>query len=133
MHETPLALVDALPDLVLLVRRDGILLSYAGGCNVQPLRPASGSEGKSLESLWPAEVAELFKQLTRRAIGNREATEAEFTDNRLHYKARATPQAPARPICVIRPALPANSDHSPTPRDNIPATHLDRRGFLRGL
>jgi EAL domain-containing protein (putative c-di-GMP-specific phosphodiesterase class I)/GGDEF domain-containing protein len=131
--KTRLALVDALPDLVLLVRRDGILLSYAGGCDVQPLRPASGSEGKSLESLWPADVAELVKQLTRRAIASRGATAAEFTDSTTRYEARVTPQGPDRAICVIRASLATISDGKTATRDDVPATHLDRRGFLRRL
>src|SRR6202043_371176 len=121
-----LALIDALPDLVVLVQRDGTLLSQAGGQEVQSLRPASGSEGKNLESVWPAAVAELIKRLARRAIAMRTLTEAEFMHDLYRYEARVTPQGPDRAICIIRSALAAT-------RSDMPAIHLDRRGFLRRL
>jgi EAL domain-containing protein (putative c-di-GMP-specific phosphodiesterase class I)/GGDEF domain-containing protein len=131
--KTRLSLIDALPDLALLVRRDGILVSHAGGGSVQSLRPAKGSEGKNLESVWPAAIAELVKQLARRAIAIRGATEAEFTDGVSRFEARVSPQGPDRVICVIRPALTEISDHKATKRGDVPATQLDRRGFLRRL
>jgi hypothetical protein len=127
------ALIDALPDLAVLVRRDGVLLSYVGGRGVQPLCPASGCEGKSLESVWPAAVAELIKQLTRRAIAMREPTEAEFVEGQSRYEARVSPQGPDRAICVIRSALGEDCTDKSATRDDTPATHLDRRGFLRRL
>jgi EAL domain-containing protein (putative c-di-GMP-specific phosphodiesterase class I)/GGDEF domain-containing protein len=127
------ALIDALPDLAVLVRRDGVLLSYVGGRGVQPLCPASGCEGKSLESVWPAAVAELIKQLTRRAIAMREPSEAEFVDGELRYEARVSPQGPDRAICVIRSTLGEDCTDKSAPHDDTPATHLDRRGFLRRL
>jgi len=128
-----LALLDALPDLVLLVRRDGTLVSFTGGCNVQGLRPASGSEGKDLESFWPAPVAELIKQLARRAIVIRQATEAEFADGESRYEARVTPQGPDRVICAIRASLSASSKEKSAARDGVAQTLPDRRGFLRRL
>jgi predicted signal transduction protein with EAL and GGDEF domain len=131
--KTRLSLIDALPDLALLVRRDGILLSYAGGCSVQSLRPANGSEGKNLDSVWPVAVAELVKQLTRRAIAIRGAAEAEFADGASHYEVRVSPQGPDRVICVIRLSLGASSDDKLAARDDSSAGHLDRRGFLRRL
>jgi len=131
--KTRLSLIDALPDLALLVRRDGTLLSYAGGCSVQSLRPADGSEGRNLEAVWPAAIAELIKQLTRRAIATREATEAEFSDGALRYEARVSPQGPDRAICVVRLSLAAPDNDNATGGDRAPATNLDRRGFLRRL
>jgi predicted signal transduction protein with EAL and GGDEF domain len=128
-----LALLDALPDLALLVRRDGTLLCFTGGLSVQALRPESGCEGKSLESFWPAPVAELIRQLTRRAIVTRAATEAEFTDGETHYEARVSPQGPERVICVIRASLAASGEEKPATRDEPAPALPDRRGFLRRL
>lgn len=126
-------MIDTLPDLALLVRRDGVLLSYVGGCSVQSLCPANGSQGQNLESVWPAAIAEIIKQLTRRAIAIREPAEAEFTDGAARYEARAIPQSPDRVICTIRLSLAATDSANPTTRAGAPATHLDRRGFLRRL
>jgi diguanylate cyclase len=128
-----LSLLDALPDLALLLRRDGTLLSFTGGCSVQALRPVSGSEGQSLESFWPSPVAELVKQLARRAIGIRQATEAEFADDESRYEVRVTPQGPDRVICVIRASLAAAGQEKPAARDEAAPTLPDRRGFLRRL
>jgi len=131
--KTRLALIDALPELVVLVQRDGVLLSHAGGCELPPLRPASGAEGKSLESVWPPAVAELIKRLVRRAIAIRSATEAEFVDGSSRYEARVSPQGPDRAICVIRRSPPAIRDDKDATRTDSSATHLDRRGFVRRL
>jgi EAL domain-containing protein (putative c-di-GMP-specific phosphodiesterase class I)/GGDEF domain-containing protein len=125
------ALIDALPDLVVLVRRDGTLLSHIGGTTLRALCPQHGSEGKPLDSVWPAPVAELIKQVTRRSIANRAPIETEFVNEMVRYEARVTPQGPDRAICVIRPALAAAGDDKDTTRSE--ATHLDRRGFLRRL
>jgi len=127
------ALLDALPDLVLLLRRDGTLVSVTGGCNVQDLRPVNGSEGKDLESFWPAPVAQLIRQLARRAIAIRQAAEADFTDGESRYEARVTPQGPDRVICVIRASLIVSSKENPAARDEVAQTLPDRRGFLRRL
>jgi predicted signal transduction protein with EAL and GGDEF domain len=130
---TRLALIDALPDLVVLVQRDGTLVSHAGGQEMQSLRPATGSEGENLESFWPAAVAELIKRLARRAIATRASTEAEFIYDLSRYEARVTPQGPDRAVCIIRSALPAIRDDKSAMPGDTPATHLDRRGFLRRL
>jgi len=100
---------------------------------VQALRPKSGCEGKSLESFWPAPVAELIRQLTRRAIVTRAATEAEFIDGETHYEARVSPQGPERVICVIRASLAASGEEKPATRDEPAPALPDRRGFLRRL
>jgi EAL domain-containing protein (putative c-di-GMP-specific phosphodiesterase class I)/GGDEF domain-containing protein len=127
------ALIDALPDLAVLVRRDGVLLSYVGGRDVQSLCPASESEGKSLESLWPTAVADLIKQLTRRAIATREVAEAEFVDAESRYQARVSPQGPDRAVCVIRALAGEDGAAKSATPNNSPAMHLDRRGFLHRL
>jgi hypothetical protein len=43
-------LADALPDLVLLVRRDGILVTHFGGRGLDGLRPDRGSDGITFPS-----------------------------------------------------------------------------------
>lgn len=130
---TRLALIDALPELAVLIRRDGILLGFAGGRGVQALCPASGSEGQRLEALWPAPVAALLKQLTRRVIATREPTEAEFVNDGSRYEARVSPQGPDRVIGVIRSSLSGVDENKTVAHGEEPTAHLERRGFLHRL
>ncbi len=123
------ALLDALPDLVALVQRDGILLGHAGGLGVGQLQPAPDCVGRSIDGAWPAPIAAVIRQLVRRAIADRGTVEAEFTDADRGYVVRATAQSPERALCVIRAALATRAEERSG--DGRVAAHLDRRGFLR--
>src|SRR6266478_6001089 len=62
------ALLEGLPDLVLVVRRDGVVLQCGGGHGVPDLRPSRDLAGQRLEAVWSRPVASLLRQLARRAI-----------------------------------------------------------------
>src|SRR5260221_9719351 len=96
------ALIDSLPDLVVLVRRDGIILSHGGGHGLSALKLDGESVGKRLDMVWPEAAAELVMRLSRRAIALRGSTEARFQDGGRHYEARLIAQGPDRALCVIR-------------------------------
>src|SRR5438045_7598958 len=68
LSKTPDALIEGLPDLVLLVRRDGVVLQCGGGHGVPDLRPSRDLAGQRLEAVWSRHVASLLRQLARRAI-----------------------------------------------------------------
>ena len=129
----PNPLLDALPDLVLLIRRDGVLLAHAGGSAVAALIPENGSVGQRLGGEWTPALSSLVKQLVRRAIAERKSVEARFADAADHYELRVSAQAPDRALCIIRAAIaPAGEDPlSSTGEHQRP--ELDRRGFLRRL
>jgi predicted signal transduction protein with EAL and GGDEF domain len=125
------ALIDSLPDLVVLVRRDGTILGHGGGHGLSGLTLKGESIGKRLDNVWPGATAELITRLSRRAIALRASTEARFEDGGRHYEARLIAQGPDRALCVIRQELAA------APEDTLDSTaerarpQLDRRGFLR--
>jgi predicted signal transduction protein with EAL and GGDEF domain len=125
------SLIRALPDLVIGVRRDGVILALNAGNGVGELKPTGDSIGKHLSEIWPEAVAELVKQLTRKAISTRDTAEARFQDRGCDYEARASAQGPDRAICIIRPVA------RDTLLDTVDATaerlapQIDRRGFLR--
>ncbi|MEA3109643.1 MAG: hypothetical protein QOD56_2259 [Gammaproteobacteria bacterium] len=125
------ALIDALPDLVVLVRRDGILLTYAGGHALPGLKPDPGSIGENTETVWPKAVAVLIKRLTLKAIGLRAATDARFQHLGEDYEARVSAQGPDRALCVIRRVTARASDETLESTGVHPRPQLDRRGFLR--
>ncbi len=123
-------LVEALPDLALLVRRDGIVLAHGGGRDAAGLRPEADPAGKPLAASWPAPIAALLLQLTRKAIARRTTAEARFHVGRAEYAAQVSARGPDWAVCVIRASSNmAVDDVSSTGSHRRP--RLDRRGFLR--
>ena len=126
------ALIKGLPDLVVLIRRDGTVLDLGGGHGVPGLRPGRDFAGLQLEALWPAPVAQLLRQLTRKAITLRTTAQARFEEGGCAYEARVSAQGPERAICALFAAtVPTADDLDST--DERPRPQLDRRGFLRAL
>src|SRR5580693_5323171 len=121
------SLLEVLPDLIVLVQRDGTVIGCAGGGGVGHLKPTD-PEGQMLESCWPAPVAQLLKQLIRKAIATRAPSEARFEDAGVAFEARVSAQGPQRAICVIRPTLIAPREDSLDLTDERPRPQLDRRG-----
>lgn len=124
------SLIRALPDLVICVRRDGVVLALNAGEAVAELRPAAQSVGKNISEIWPEAVSGLVKQLARKAIAGRSTAEARFELRGSHYEARASAQGPDRAICVIRPMGDPLADNVEATGERL-APQVDRRGFLR--
>jgi EAL domain-containing protein (putative c-di-GMP-specific phosphodiesterase class I)/GGDEF domain-containing protein len=124
------ALAGALPDLVLMLRRDGTVLARVGGNGVPDLQ-FRAKEGAEVE--WTDTSANLLKQLLRRSIANRAPVESRFEEHGSQYEVRVTPQGPDRAVAVVRAVL-ADSDNDATESSaDLPKHGLDRRGFLRRL
>jgi EAL domain-containing protein (putative c-di-GMP-specific phosphodiesterase class I)/GGDEF domain-containing protein len=123
-------LIEALPDLALLVRRDGIVLAQGGGRETPGLRPDADAAGKPLEASWPAPVATLLLQLTRKAIAQRTTAEARFASGKVELVAQASARGPDWAICMVRPAPGIAADDTADTGAH-PRPQLDRRGFLR--
>lgn len=98
-------LLEALPDLILLLQRDGIVLGSYGGHGLPELKPATDPVGKQLESAWPASLARLMRQLTSEAIAGRKMTGALYRDAAGEYDIRITPHGSYCAICAIRSVL----------------------------
>jgi len=123
------SLSDALPDLVLLVRRDGVLLAHLGGRSVAALVPAEDAAGQRLESIFAQPVAESLRRAVRRAIAQRATLDLPFASAGARYEMRASAQGPDRAICVIR-STTQGADELPG-ADELARPQFDRRGFLR--
>ena len=131
--------LDGLPDLVLVVRRDGTLLSHVGGQSVAALVPNGDAEGRQVAQWWPPDAAALLMQLCRKAIASRLFAESWFTLGELRLEIRATPLGADRLVCVIRPAVVREHDDE-TVSGSVPdstahetSPHLDRRRFMPQL
>jgi EAL domain-containing protein (putative c-di-GMP-specific phosphodiesterase class I) len=122
-------LLDALPDLALLIGRDGVVLAQGGGLGNFGLRPSASASGKPLESSWPAPVAALLRQLTRKSIAQRAPIETRFAIEGAEYTAQVSPRGPDRAVCIVRATGAAADDSADS--GVRPAPQLDRRGFLQ--
>ena len=71
-------LTDAMPDLLLVVKRDGTAIAHAGGKAVAELRPGGAAESGASNPRWSAATAALVRQLVRKAIADRTPVEARF-------------------------------------------------------
>jgi predicted signal transduction protein with EAL and GGDEF domain len=120
-------LADALPDLILMVRRDGKILSHAGGSGVPALDPVRAS-GRALAL--PEEAAAAIRQAVRRAIAERGSVDLTFTSAGAAYEVRVTAKGPDRAICVVRAARRAPGGDAAAD-DDLHRPSFDRRDFLR--
>jgi predicted signal transduction protein with EAL and GGDEF domain len=127
----PENLADALPDLVLMVRRDGKILNRAGGSGVPALASAPAPAGvETLDTAFPAATATALRQSVRRAIAQRGSLDMTFTSGGVSYEIRATAQAPDRAICTLRVAGTGQGEDA-AESDDLARPQFDRRGFLR--
>jgi len=95
------SLIHALPDIVMFVRRDGLITHQLGACKMPFLRDAQSLAGRRLEQALDPEVATIIGRLVQRSLATREACEAEFLVEGATYQARLNAQGPRRALCVI--------------------------------
>jgi len=119
-------LFDSLPELVLLLKRDGSVISQFGGHGVMALK-RQFIDGSG----WSEQPAALIKQLIRRSLTQRGAVEGTVQEQGHDYDIRITPQGPDRVVCTIRTVL-QGAEHSDTiaSEDRAPA-EFERLRFLQ--
>jgi EAL domain-containing protein (putative c-di-GMP-specific phosphodiesterase class I) len=98
-------LLESLPDLILLLQREGTVLGTYGGRAIPELKPTTDPVGKHLELAWPAPLASLIRQLTLEAITCRRMTGALHQDGGREYDIRVTPHGSFCALCSIRAML----------------------------
>ena len=94
--QSPDSLIEALPDLVVQLGRDGSVTRQAGGRLLNEFGPAQ----------WPPAMTALVRQLTRRAIASRGNADGVMADGGRRYEVRVTAQSPEQAIGVIRETPP---------------------------
>jgi EAL domain-containing protein (putative c-di-GMP-specific phosphodiesterase class I)/GGDEF domain-containing protein len=125
------SLSDVLPDLVVMVKRDGLILSHMGGRGVAALALPREAVGQRLDAIWPESVAICVKQAVRRAIALRATLDTPFTAAQVRYEMRTAAQGPDRALCVIRAAGTGSPTDEAAGCDDLTQSRFDRRGFLR--
>src|SRR6185436_20112882 len=96
-------LANALPDLALIVRRDGVILSCVGGNAVRGLN--SGDEeipGRTITDLWPDSIASHVLQTVRRILKTRKPAQQRYQEGELNLEMRFQVQGFDRVLVVCR-------------------------------
>jgi EAL domain-containing protein (putative c-di-GMP-specific phosphodiesterase class I)/GGDEF domain-containing protein len=93
----------SLPDLALIVRRDGIILSCVGGNAVRSLK-ANETEipGSHVNTLWPESIAAHVLQTVRRILKTRKPAQHRYQEGDLALEMRFQVQGFDRALVVCR-------------------------------
>src|SRR6185437_6103974 len=94
-------LLEALPDLIVLLHRDGTLVRCHGGRGVAALQPAADGVGKPVEVSWPESVASLAKRLAAEVFASRKTAESAFEHGDHRYDMRMSIYGADTLLCVI--------------------------------
>jgi predicted signal transduction protein with EAL and GGDEF domain len=126
------SIIRALPDLLMALRRDGVILELNAGHGLGDLKPGADSVGRKIEQVWPNSIASLVKQAARKAIASRNTVETRFQQGGRDFNVRASAQGPDRALCVIQAATAniASSDTVEITAEQLPV-QFDRRGFMK--
>jgi len=97
------AIANSLPDLALIVRRDGIILSCVGGHAVRGLNaPEEEIPGRNVNSLWPEQMASHVLQTVRRILKTRKPALQRYQDGDVKLEMRFQVQGFDRVLIVCR-------------------------------
>ena len=97
------ALARSLPDLAMIVRRDGVILSCVGGNAVRGLNPGDAElPGRSIGDLWPESIATHVLQTARRILKTRKPAQQRYQEGDLNLEMRFQVQGFDRVLVVCR-------------------------------
>jgi EAL domain-containing protein (putative c-di-GMP-specific phosphodiesterase class I)/GGDEF domain-containing protein len=128
-------IAKSLPDLALIVRRDGVILSCVGGNAVRGVN-ASEEEipGRAVDTLWPESIASHVLQTVRRILKTRKSAQQRYQDGNLNLEMRFQVQGFDRVLVVCRDlGEGATSNDSGLYPQNASAMLPHRDGFEKSL
>jgi|GEM_PF-1232887 len=100
------ALLEANPDLMFILRRDGVFLDFSNNSDMEPLLPLDSSMGKSVHELLPADFALEILEHIDRAIASSEPVLHEYQlpiqDEIRNYEARYVKTGEDKVLAIIR-------------------------------
>ena len=96
-------IAKSLPDLALIVRRDGVILSCVGGNAVRGVNAGEAEiPGRTIETLWPESIATHVMQTTRRILKTRKSAQQRYQDGAVKLEMRFQVQGFDRVLIVCR-------------------------------
>ena len=100
------ALLEAIPDAIFLLGKDGTYLDYKSGKEIRPYVPASEFLGKKISEVLPLEVAQPIMDMAQRALetGRSQVIEYELSEeDGLHgYEAQLSASGKEEVLAVVR-------------------------------
>jgi len=96
------SLIQALPDLVAFVRRDGVITACLGGRRLTDRPDPELLVGRNITETWLAPIAPRLTQMLRKALASRVNVTSTYVDGDRNYEARVSPEGRERVLCVIR-------------------------------
>src|SRR5882672_11427763 len=129
------ALAKSLPDLALIVRRDGVILSCVGGHAVRGVNAGEQEiSGRTLDTLWPESMAAHVLQTVRRILKTRKSAQQRYQDGDLKLELRFQAQGFDRVLVVGRDlGQGATSNDSGLYPQDTSAMLPHRDGFEKSL
>ncbi len=104
MSEINKAILEALPDLNLVVRGDGVIVGNVGGRHLGIADEAGELIGTSLREVWTEDIAGHLNLLVRRTLRTRTPVDRHYTYRGRSYEVRVQPQGVDRVLMVLRDA-----------------------------
>jgi hypothetical protein len=104
------AILQALPDLTLVVRSDGVIVGNVGGRNLGIADEPGELIGTSLREVWTADIAAHLNLLVRRTLRTRAPVERQYEYNDRSYSVRVQPQGVDRVLMVLRDVTQNSAD-----------------------
>jgi EAL domain-containing protein (putative c-di-GMP-specific phosphodiesterase class I)/GGDEF domain-containing protein len=128
-------IAKSLPDLALIVRRDGVILSCVGGNAVRGLNTQEEEiPGRTVDTLWPESVAAHVLQTVRRILKTRKPATQRYQDGDLKLEMRFQVQGFDRVLVVCRYlGEDATSNDSGLYPQSVSAMLPHRDGFEKSL
>ena len=128
-------LANALPDLALIVRRDGVVLSCVGGNAVRGLNATEAEiPGRPLAEVFPESIATHVLQTARRILKTRKPAQQRYRDGEIKYEMRFQVQGFDRVLVVCRDlGVGATSNDSGLYPQSSSAMLPHRDGFEKSL
>ena len=115
MSEINEAILEALPDLNLVVRSDGVIVGNVGGRHLGIADEPGELIGTSLREVWTEDIAGHLHLLVRRTLRTRTPVERRYTYRGRSYEVRVQPQGVDRVLMVLRDASKATSGSAALP------------------
>ncbi|MEL6868844.1 MAG: GGDEF domain-containing phosphodiesterase [Pseudomonadota bacterium] len=129
------SVIKALPDIVLVVRRDGMVLDSLGGRTFTLDLAPDNMIGRRVEDVLPEPVARTLAQVTGRVLRSREAVTRDVQSDDERYEIRVSVHGRERVLAVLRDL--STQDGSATGRllqpDRLVERLAGREKFVRAL
>ncbi len=120
MREINTAILEALPDLNLVVRSDGVIVGNVGGRQLGIADEPGEMIGTSLREVWTEDIASHLHLLVRRTLRTRTPVERRYTYHGRSYEVRVQPQGVDRAMMVLRDASKSTSRSTAPPMISEP-------------